>query len=146
MICTNTTTGQGIPTEQGGPEKAGRSVRVHSLRLLLNVVPLLLVELRGVPRTRDSAPVVQVVGRLPRREVGRAKGGPGQLHELVPLPHNSQLHEDLPQGSEPRSCHRGDQEGDGDLNGLLEAIKQNTVFFVHWDTDGSDENSLVHLG
>lgn len=121
MDYTDNHTGQGIPTEQGGPEKAGRSVRVHSLRLLLNIVPLLLVERRGVPWTRDPAPVLQMVDRLPRREEVRAKGGSGQLHELVPLPHDSQLHEDLPQGSQPRSCHCRDQEGDGDIEGLSEA-------------------------
>lgn len=37
--------GQGIPTDQGGPKEARRSLRVHSLRLLLNIVPILLVEL-----------------------------------------------------------------------------------------------------
>ena len=37
-------TGQGEPSEHRGPQEAGRSLRVHPLRLLLDLVPVLLVE------------------------------------------------------------------------------------------------------
>jgi hypothetical protein len=41
---------QGVPAIEGGPPEAGRAVRVHLVCVLLDVVPELLVEQRGVPR------------------------------------------------------------------------------------------------
>ncbi|KAL8355713.1 hypothetical protein RB601_001155 [Gaeumannomyces tritici] len=110
-------TGQGVPPEQGGQEKAGRAVRVHPVCLLLDVVPVVLVELGGVPRPRHPAAVVQVAGRLARRAHRPAPRRPRQLDEPVPLPHHPELHPDLPQGPEPGPRHRRDQEGDGLLSG-----------------------------
>jgi hypothetical protein len=57
-------TGQGIQTDQGRQEKARRPVRVHLVRLLLDFVPLVLVEFGGVPRPRYPLAVLPVVGRL----------------------------------------------------------------------------------
>ena len=119
QTLTNSFTGQGIPAEQGRPPKARRSVRVHSLRLLLDVMPLILVELGGVPGPRYPPPVIPLDYRLPRRAQGRAQGRPRQLHEPIPMPHDSQLHADMPQGPEPRSGHRSDPEGAGFLSSCL---------------------------
>lgn len=110
-------TGQGVPAKQGGPQEAGRPVRVHPLRVLLDVVPVVLVELGGVPGPRHPAAVVPVAGRLARREDGPAQGRPQQLDEPVPLPHHPQLHPHMPQGPQPRPGDRPDQEGDGFLKG-----------------------------
>lgn len=107
-----TTTGKGVPPEQGRPKEAGWSLRVHSLRLLLNFLPLLLVEFRRVPWSRHPAAVLPMVDRLSRREDGRAQGQARELHEPVPLPHHPQLHACLPQGFEPRQGHCRDQEAD----------------------------------
>ena len=52
--------GQGDPADQGRPRQARRHVRVHPLRLLLNLVPILLVEPGGVPRPGRAAPRQQV--------------------------------------------------------------------------------------
>ncbi len=112
----DTTTGQGVQAKQGGPQEARRPLRVHPVRLLLDLVPLVLVELGGVPRPRHPAPVVPLAGRLPRREDGPAQGRPQQLDEPVPLPHHSQLHPDVPQGPQPRPGDCPDQEVDGFLN------------------------------
>ena len=57
--------GQGVQAKQGGPQEARRPVRVHPVRLLLDVVPLVLVEFGGVPGPRHPASVVPVVGRFP---------------------------------------------------------------------------------
>lgn len=110
---TDSITGQGIPTKQGGPPKAGRSVRVHSLRLLLDVMSVVLVERGGVPRSRRPATVIPLARRLTRRAHRRAQVETRKLHESVPMPHYSQLHSGLSQGPEPRKGDRRDQEGDG---------------------------------
>ncbi|KAL8387778.1 hypothetical protein RB595_009679 [Gaeumannomyces hyphopodioides] len=110
-------TGQGVPPEQGGQEKAGRPVRVHPVRLLLDLVPVILVELGGVPRPCHPSAVLQVAGRLSRRAHRPAPRRPGQLHEPVSLPHHPKLHPDMPQGPEPGPRHCRDQEGIGLLSG-----------------------------
>jgi len=51
-----------VPVE-GLPREAGRHVRVHPLRVLLHLVPLLLVEPGQVPRARGAAGGVQVRAR-----------------------------------------------------------------------------------
>lgn len=56
--------GKGVQTDSGGSPEAGRSLRVHSLRLLLNIMSLVLVELRGIPWTCHPAAVLQVADRL----------------------------------------------------------------------------------
>ena len=86
---------------------------MHSVRLLLNFVPVLLVEPGGVPRPRCSSPVLPMDRRLARREEGRAPGRPQQQHELVPMPHHSQLLKDMPQGTQPCAGHCRDQEEHG---------------------------------
>jgi hypothetical protein len=86
---------------------------MYSLCLLLDLVPILLVEPRGVPRPRRASPVVPLDRRLARREDGRAPGCSQQQHELVPMPHYSQLLEDVPQGLEPGAGDCGDQEEHG---------------------------------
>lgn len=56
--------GKGVQTDSGGSPEAGRSLRVHSLRLLLNIMSLVLVELRGVSWTCYPTSVLQVADRL----------------------------------------------------------------------------------
>lgn len=56
--------------EQGVARQAGRAVRVHPVRLLLHVLPLLLVEQRQVPGPGCAAGGVQVCDR-------RGNGGVG---------------------------------------------------------------------
>jgi succinate dehydrogenase / fumarate reductase iron-sulfur subunit len=56
----------------GGPREAGRPLRVHPLRLLLDLLPELLVECRPVPGPGDPAPGLSLARRQPRR--GPASG------------------------------------------------------------------------
>jgi hypothetical protein len=86
---------------------------MHSLRLLLYFMPILLVEPGRVPRTRRLAAIVPLDRRLTRREEGRAPGRTQQQHELVPMPHDSQLLADMPQGTEPCLGDCRDQEEHG---------------------------------
>jgi hypothetical protein len=51
---------EGGAADQARPRQARRHVRVHPLRLLLHVMPVLLVEPGGVPRPRRAAPSQQV--------------------------------------------------------------------------------------
>lgn len=50
-----------------------------------------------------------------RREEGGAKGCLGQLHVCLQMPHNSELLEDMSEGSEPWIGDCRDQEGIGDV-------------------------------
>jgi hypothetical protein len=88
---------------------------MHPLCLLLNILPLLLVEQRAIPRPSDSPPVIQMAQRLPRRTHRRAKGSPRQQHELVPMPHHLELQQDVSEGIESRESNCGDQEEHGFL-------------------------------
>ena len=98
---------------------------MHSLRLLLDILPLVLVEQRRIPRSRRPAAVVPLAGRLPRRAQGGAEGDAGQQHEPVPLPHHPQLLADVPERAESRQGDRGDQEDDGvDLSGADAVAEQ----------------------
>jgi hypothetical protein len=83
---------------------------MHSVRMLLDFLPFVLVEQRGVPWTCHSSSVVPLACRQQRRTHGAEKGGSEQQHELVPLPHNSELLKSVPQGLEPGFGYRGDQK------------------------------------
>jgi hypothetical protein len=63
--------------------------------MLFDFVPKLLVELGGISRPCGVVAELQMVSRLTRREEGREKGCFGQQHELVPMPHDFELLEDL---------------------------------------------------
>src|SRR3546814_9022623 len=52
--------------------KAGRTLRVHPVRLLFDELPELLVEQRQVPWPRDPAPGLSLARRQPRRIYRRA--------------------------------------------------------------------------
>ncbi len=74
---------------------------MHSLRLLLDLVPIVLVESRGVPGPRCSPPVISLDRRFARREEARTPRRLEQQHERVPMPHDSQLLKNVPEGLEP---------------------------------------------
>src|SRR4051812_48706954 len=91
---------EGMAAESRRSRKARRTVRVHSLRLLLDVVPELLVEFRALPWAGgpDSG------GALDQRQPGRSdrrapRHARGPLQDLS-LPHYPQLCEGLSEGSQ----------------------------------------------
>ena len=88
-------------------------VRMHPVLLLLDQLPQLLVERRPLPRPRDPAAGLSLDRRQPRRDDGRAPRQPRRPVPPVPLPHDHELHEDLPEGPEPSQGHRRDQAADG---------------------------------
>ena len=86
---------------------------MHPLRLLLDILPVLLVEQRRIPRPRRAPAIVPLARRFPRRAQGRTEGDAGQQHEFVPVPHHPELLEDVPEGLESGQGDCGDQEDDG---------------------------------
>ena len=100
------------------PREARRPLRVHPVRLLLHVVPVLLVERRPLPRPGGPAAGLSLAHRLARRRHGRAARQSRGPVPALPLPHHHELRQDLPQGPEPGQGHRRDQEDDGGAAGL----------------------------
>src|SRR3954451_25436945 len=94
------------------PRRARWSLRMHPLFLLLDQLPKLLVERRPLPRSRDPAPGLPVAGRQPRRSDWRAARRARGSIPAVPLPHDYELRQRLPQGPQPGQGDRRDQEAD----------------------------------
>ena len=86
---------------------------MHPLRLLLDILPLILVEQRRVPRPRRPLAILPLARRFPRRAQDREERDAGQQHEFVPVPHDPELLEDVSKGVESREGDCGDQEDDG---------------------------------
>lgn len=61
---TNIPPGQGKPAIQSRPPQTRRSLRMHPLRLLQHLLPLLLVEQRGIPRPRRLTAILPLDRRL----------------------------------------------------------------------------------
>src|SRR5436853_221515 len=59
-------TGQGVAAVQGRPRQARWTLRVHPVRLLLDVMPELLVESRALSRSRRAAAGAALARRLAR--------------------------------------------------------------------------------
>ena len=94
------------PAVAGAAEEAGRAVRVHPVRVLQHGVPVLLVELGGVPGPRRAA------ARLPLglRQPGRLRPGAdtvavGRVGQDVQVQDDQELHGDVPQEPRPRRRH-----------------------------------------
>src|SRR6185503_6882746 len=98
--------------------EARRAVRVHPLLLLLDQLPELLVELRQVSRPRGSFAGVSLDRRQPRRGDGRAPEPARGSVPPLPLPHDHELRERLPQGPEPGQSDRGNEEADRRTRGV----------------------------
>jgi len=90
-------------------EKLDGLVRVHPLRLLLDLVPVLLVERRTLSRPGRAAAGLSLADRQPRRGDRRAARRARGPVPALSLPHHHELHQYLPQGPEPGQGHRRDQ-------------------------------------
>src|SRR5258708_40190201 len=101
------------PAISGGSREVGWPVGVHPLLLLLHIVPELLVEPGQVSRSVHPAAVLSLACRQSRskhrREAGSARGSIPALS----LPYDHELHEDVPERTEPRTCDRQHEENDG---------------------------------
>merc|ERR1712142_1411836 len=84
--------------------------RVHFVRLLYDFLPILLVERRQVfgPRGVDAS--LSLDGRFPRLEEGRAHAETSRSLLRLSVPHDSQLHQNLPQRTESGRGHPRHQD------------------------------------
>ena len=110
--------GEGMAAEPRGPREARRALRVHPVRLLLDLVPELLVERRPLSRPGRAAAGLSLDRRQPRRGDRRAARRSRGPVPALPLPHHHELRQGLPEGPEPGQGDRRDQEDDGRAAGL----------------------------
>ena len=90
---------EGMEAEPRGPREARRPLRVHPVRLLLDLMPELLVELRSLSRPSRAAAGLPLGNRQPRRGYRRAARRPRGSVPPLSLPHHHELHQGLPEGS-----------------------------------------------
>ncbi len=112
---------EGASAEPRRPAEARRALRVHSVRLLLDLVPELLVERGPLPRPGGAASGLSLADRQPRRGDRRAARRSRGSVPALPLPHHHELRADLPEAPEPGEGHRRNQEDDGGAPGLIPA-------------------------
>src|SRR5208282_2741586 len=105
-------TGRRADAVARGAREAGRAVGVHSVLLLLDLLPELLVERGPVSGTGGAAAGVSLDRGFARRGDRRAAGCAGGPVQAVSLPHDHELHADLPEGAEPGEGDRRDQAVD----------------------------------
>ena len=103
----------GMAANPGGALEARRPLRVHPVRLLHHLLPELLVERRPLPRPGGAAASLSLADRLARRGDRRAARHPARSVPALPLPHDHELRQRLPQRPQSRQGHRRDQEDDG---------------------------------
>ena len=110
---------QGMEAEPRRPAEARRPLRVHPVRLLLDLVPELLVERGALSRAGGAAAGVPLDLRLARRGDRRAARRPRRPVPALPLPHHHELRQGLPEASQPGQGHRRDQAPDGRAAGVI---------------------------
>src|SRR6516165_10810258 len=91
---------------------------MHPVRLLLDLVSELLVEQRSLSRARSAAAGAALARRQPRRGNRRAARQSRGLLPPLPLPHDHELCQCLPQAPQSRQGHRRDQAHDGRAQGV----------------------------
>ena len=101
---------EGMAAEPRRPQQARRPLRVHPVRLLLDVVPELLVERRPLSRPGRAAAGLSLADRLPRRGDRRAARRARGPVPALSLPHHHELRQGLPEGPQSRQGDRRDQE------------------------------------
>ena len=104
--------GKGMAAIARGASQTRWPLRMHSLRLLLDVLSELLVAGRPLPGSGGSPPGLSLARRLTRRGAGRAVDNLEDPFRLY-VPHDHELRQDLPQGAEPRQGDHRDQIDDG---------------------------------
>ena len=109
--------GQGMAAEPRGSAEARRALRVHPVRLLLDILSELLVERRALSRPGGAAAGLSLADRQPRRGDRRAARQSGRPVPALSLPHDHELHPDLPEGPQSGQGDRRDQEDDGGAAG-----------------------------
>ena len=105
--------GEGMAAGARGPLEARWPLRVHPVRVLLDVVSELLVERRPLSRAGGPAAGLSLAHQLPRRGAGRAARQSRGPVPALSLPHDHELRPDMPKGSQPGQGDRPHQGDDG---------------------------------
>ena len=107
--------------------QARRAVRVHPVLLLHDQLPELLVEPGPLPRPGDPAPGLPLPRRQPRRGDRRAARPARGPVPPLPLPHDHELRQRLPQGPQPGQGDRRNQEADRRTGGVSDGRDNRTT-------------------
>jgi len=99
----------GAPAVGGGPRGTGRPLRVHPVRVLLDGLPVVLVEPGQVRRTGRAAAGLPLHRRQPRPGGERAARQPRGPIPAVPLLLDHELRRRVPEGPQPDARDRQDQ-------------------------------------
>ena len=86
---------------------------MHPVRMLLDLMPVVLVELGGISWTGSAFAVIPVDRRFAGSANGAEEAAVREQHGAVSLPHHSQLFEDMSKGSQSCKGHCRDQEEHG---------------------------------
>src|SRR3954447_5905007 len=92
---------------------------MHPVRLLLDRLPELLVELGTVARSGRTVAGAALAGRLARRDGRGAARRSGRSIPALPLPYDYELRKSLPKEPQSGESHRRDQGDDGRAAGVI---------------------------
>ena len=101
------------PSVAGRARQTRWSLGMHSLLLLLDLVPELLVESGPLSRSIDPAAVLPMACRQPRSAHRRAARSARRSVPALSLPHHHELHQELPERSQSGARDLPHQANDG---------------------------------
>ena len=110
--------GEGASAVAGGARGAGRPLRMHPVRVLLDRLPVVLVEPGQVRRPGGAARGLPLHRRFARPGDQRAARQPRGPVSAVPLPYDHELRRRVPEGAQPDEGDRQDQGTDGQAGGV----------------------------
>ncbi len=116
--------GKGMEAEPRGPTEARRPLRVHPVRLLLDILPKLLVEFGSLSRPAALLQANRWINDSRDEATGERLDNLEDPFRFVPLPHHHELHQGLPEGPQSGEVDRRDQEEDGRAAGVIAAVNR----------------------
>ena len=118
LINDETAARAGTAAVAGRARRAQWSLRVHPVRLLFDLMPVVLVESRQVRRPGRTAQRLPFPCRHARSGDQRTAGRPRRSLSLVPLPFDHELRRRLPEEPQSDAGDRQDQGHDGAAGGM----------------------------
>ena len=116
------TPGKGAAAVAAGAREARRALRMHPVRLLLDLLSELLVERRSLSRPGDPAAGLSLADRFARRGGGRTARQSRRPVPPLSLPHHHELRQDLPEEPEPGQGDQRDQDDDAGTADVRERL------------------------
>ena len=122
LINDDAAAGEGAPAVAGGPRRARRPLRMHPVRVLLDRLPVVLVESGQVRRPGRTARRLPLHRRLARPGDQRAARQSRGSVPAVPLSHDHELRRRLPEGAQPDARDRQDPGNHGEAGRVTTAV------------------------